>query len=460
MKTLLGVCILVLVLSLGFPSGKADGQTPKRASAPSAKGSGPARSGVAGLTWERNFQDGVASSIRAVLVLRDGSIVVANDGEEKNPEPEKHADGSITVVPGKTHMMVRRLDRNGNQLWVKDLVAPPMRLRGGPNRLYSLAETRDGDLVVAGFYTRESATSGSPGSRFPKYVMEEIGYLARLAPDGKLLWQKDLTTPFPDNGAAFLQETGHEREYGALHAVVALPDGIAAAGLGYQEGFVHSFLCVRLRNDGTVISKSMGDQSQSGEDRLTRALALPDGSFVAAYATPGTKQGEYFRATMVRFDPDGRQVWRQSWPVEGHHVELTSLAVDAKGDYFLAGIAHLPQDQPWDSWLARIAPDGRIVWSQLISEDGWTLQIHALCALRSGDIAAVGVGGLSGSSAGLVMRIAADGNILWKRKNIGSGRNYAVAEAPDGQLIVGGEAHTPKSSGSTAWVFKIAPGGR
>jgi hypothetical protein len=446
MKLTVNACLLMLLACLGGQSGSALAQAPKPKSAPTPKASSVTKGGNSGLIWEKSFADGLTCATRAVVVLRDGSIATAGQGMDKNDE---------------THLMVRRLDRDGNQLWSKELTTPSMRMKSD-NKLYSLAVTTEGDLLAAGFYSREWATSDYPGSRLPKYVMETIGLLARVSPEGKLLWQRDITTPNPD--VEFLKGTGHEREYGLLHAVIALPEGIAAFGQGFEKPAGPSFFCARLRSDGTEISRHFGEYSAQMDESPTRALALPDGSSVAAYTASGTKAGEYMRAAMVRFDAAGRRVWLQSYPVNGYSIDLTGLIVDANGNFFLAGIASEAQSQSKDVWLARIAADGRLDWQKVVKDtEGFMVQIRAIAALKNGDIAAVGMEGtpIRGTSRGMVMRIAADGTLLWKKTIAGFGSARAVTEAPDGNWIVGGEVWPQGMSGNRlAWVFKIAPGGR
>jgi len=325
-----------------------------------------------GCTWEKVVGGPLPDKAYAVAEMADGGFTVAGHSRSRGrtrydaavvrfdragqviwqmifggPETEQlyavvpFADGGVAVAGhkwsygrGKSDVWIVRLDDGGHILWEKTL--------GGPenDRARTMAMTRDGGLVVAGFTRSKGAGDGD-------------AWIIRLSPAGDILWDRTY---------------GRHRNDGAFN-ITALPDGGFAVG-GYSQALAsQDFEAWLLLLDD--------------EGRLEREQRFQRGHFAAATGvTPAADGGLYIaglsektvrdrpEVMILRLDVDGGIVWEKhiggpksdgGWSVAGTTDDgLVVLAASASRG---AGST--------DAWLMRFDQDGTLAWERVYGRQLW-----------------------------------------------------------------------------------------
>jgi hypothetical protein len=246
-----------------------------------------------------------------------------------------------------------RLAPDGKLVWQKTY-------GGSLNEIfYDIQPTADGGFVAAGI--TESNNGDIRGGRGG-----EDAWVARLGPDGGLIWQKSLGGP------------GHEY----FSAIQQTADGgFAAAGRNTSAGGDvannrgHSDMwVVKLSPDGAIEwEKSLGG---SGKDFATSIQQTADGGFVAAglsESSNGDVSGNRGSsdAWFVKLSPDGALEWEK--PLGGSLGELAnSVQQTADGGYVAAGWSFSKNGDVGenrghsDAWVVKLGPDSAFQWGKVM----------------------------------------------------------------------------------------------
>ena len=279
----------------------------------------------------------------------------------------------------------------------------------------AVAEASDG-YVVAGALTEE-------GKHQPA--------LMKLDADGEVLWQQVYS------GAG----------YGALRGVEVLSDGTIVA-TGYTDEAEAGFLFIA---EGTgLLLKTSAD----GEALWQQPLSVPQGAKVRALADGGFAIGttawtesDVENAVIVRTDASGAELWSQSYGGE-NTVQAFDMTLDPAGGFVLAGHTTGYGAENWDCITIAVAEDGTERWMTRFGQPrGFSGRyIHDECyGIQStpdgGFVVAGGTGdeygaysscseayGCSDEWKSYVVRLDADGEVVWQAVYGGNDRGHNAAE--------------------------------
>jgi len=247
------------------------------------------------LLWSKVFGGRNLDYFTAVALTPDGgAIVVGSTNSPSGDFPDTH-DLSVNNTRASDAVMMK-LNPDGTTAWATAFGG------NGNDSLSSVAVNADGSIVAAG------QTSSSNGD-FGCTNKDGCGVVAKVAPDGKLLWQ----------------HTFDGKSTSKFNGVAVAQDGSIVA-IGQQK---FSAWSTRLTPSGGVVWTSRFWVSQSDSSELT-AVAATTGGFVAIGYRPdgsGISSGNDFRVVSIK--ANGGILWNVSVGIQT--AKNGSVAVSADG---------------------------------------------------------------------------------------------------------------------------------
>ncbi len=286
---------------------------------------------------------------------------------------------------------------------------------------------------MAGYYGAKNPLSPiSTGSKV---------WVLRLDANGSVKWQKTYGG-------------------GMAHAVaIAKNDDILVAGWTRSFGAGKDDVFVaRLSPDGQV--KWFKTYGGSGDD-LAYAVALaPNGDIIVAGYTDSFGAGKD-DAWVLCLDGNGNVKWQKTY---GGKKDDGALAVALDGsDIIVAGVtwSFSLGAISWPSaWILKLDSNGNVKWQKTYG-GGRIYETFAVVLVPNRDIIVVG-DTFTGTFDAWVLRLDANGNIKWQKTYGGKKSDdyaYAVAIAPNGDVIVAGRTDSFGAGGRDAWVLRLPPNG-
>ncbi len=240
--------------------------------------------------------------------------------------------------------------------------------------------------------------------------------LARVSADGKLVWAVTPTGGFP-----------------RLVGLGVTPAGGVAVAANQTAAKNWDVSLLTFGSDGQKaldVPVALPNTSD-----LAHAMAVTTtGNFVVAGVSSNKDGSGQF---VVRFDATGKLL--SSGPIEGSTAKLWTAAVGvAGGDVVLGG----------DDRVARINPDGKLVWERVVS----LFDIYALAPIGDGGWMAVG----NAMDNLAVARLAPNGVRLWDKDWGGAmlEHGWGLAILPNGAIGLAGSNRTQGKGYADAWMFR------
>lgn len=497
--------------------------------APTPAGAGADQACPNAVRWVRELVSPADASIRKVALTADGraiaiaelrrTVVVRGDGKEL----------TTTSARSDCEALVLALDERGGVLWVRRIGGPKSRV--SPRAVVVRA---DGTLAIAGEYSgAPSIEGGTAGTSVGLPPLPEGGVTDPTAPfvaifdaDGEPLRAMALADKGPGRSASFVAEAGHDLVVaGAFKGTITLGTGersIPLTSRGEQDIFValldEQGAARWAKRVGSSASDYPSALAADGRGKIylagtffTRAIVkspadqapgvtFGDGPQTAA---PIAGREDAFFAEISR---DGQlgfltTVGGKEGAELGDRDSIVALATTAEGDALVLGDGPLPlrfgattlpfptNDSERSSYLLRVAPGGRLVWSAPLG----AIEARSLAVLPDGDIAvsAHGEGELSYPAAGkrqtllaagelddvILARHGPDGALRWGARFGGDGAEWGEGVAADrtGGLLLAGRfkqdfvveregceslvLHTVAHDNVNSFLIRIAPGG-
>lgn len=193
---------------------------------------------------------------------------------------------------------------------------------------------------------------------------------------------------------------------------------------------------------------------------LALALARPQ-----AAAAPGVEQGmtrdgiDRFGLAMTQTCPDGSTVCTWERTFGGQRAEKAYATAEMPdGGFVVAGHTLSNGRLRYDAVVVRFDRTGRILWQRVFGGRD-TEQLYGVVALEGGGVAVVGHTRSSGAGESdvWVVRLDADGEIVWQRAFGGAANDRArsIAAAPDGGLVVAGFTRSRGAGDGDAWILRL-----
>jgi len=361
-------------------------------------------------TWEEVIGGRLDDEAHAAVEMRDGGFVLAG---------HTRSHGVLN-----RDAWVLRLDGQGKVIWQK--------VFGGPltEKIFGIAAVSDGGVVIVG----KTYSVGDGGSDV---------LVVRFGADGEILWQKTYGGPHNDGARAIL----------ALQEGRLLIVGSQGSEIG-DDAWI-----MALDRDGEMLwNRKHGTVGEDGAVSVARAL---DGGFaIAGYSQrPGLSR---FDTWIIRLTSDGRMLWQRHFP-RGIFSAGTGVTPAPDGGFFISGISQTRSPRTSRSWVIRLAPDGNTVWKILSRWDS-SNEAWGLDSTEDGGVIVVSAAkpeGIGRSSARLV-RLSADGDIVWSRLLGGAtwDRPTAVISTRDGGVLITGYTTGRGSGYQDVWVVRLNSEGK
>ncbi|MDP5170440.1 MAG: caspase family protein [Bacteroidia bacterium] len=360
-------------------------------------------------TFSRVFGGSADEHALALTPTRDGGYAIAGF--------------TYSFGAGRSDVWVMKVNRYGQEEWRKIL--------GGPDYDWAndLVETRDGNLVVAG-YQRDSVTG------------HRNAWVFQLNRHGDLMWSQVYGGEQGDEAKALTQTT----------------DG-GFAVVGYSHSFSKGesdVWLLRLNAVGVEMwQKHYG--TKEAEKGYSIKETRDEGFVIGGFQTADDSN----KADMliVRIDRNGNGVWRQVIRAPGNDV-VESILETATGNILAAGWGYT-HDQGLQGRVVELSPGGRQLRDTYLGGAGKEV-IYDLEAVPQGGYIAVGQSGEEGRADVWLVRLDERGNPLWETRTKGPKEDYGHAVKPtaDGGFLIAGGSESLAQGGSDICLFKTDRMGR
>ena len=247
---------------------------------------------------------------------------------------------------------------------------------------------------------------------------------------------------------------------------------VDAAGNAYVTGFSdggegnYDFATVKYDAQGKQVWVARYDGDAQGADRPVAIAVEADGSVIVAGSSAGKDTGSDF--AMVKYDPDGNQLWASRYDGPGHgNDSLKALAVDPDGNVYVTGESP-GEDGAAESASLKYGPDGDLLWAARTGSAGAVQSLADIACDAEGHVYVTGRARRGARNVDFVtIKYDPAGQVIWTAHRNWSvhddARYLAVDEA--GNVYVAGDivSHTEgpeKIAHQDMGLVKFGPDGR
>ena len=227
---------------------------------------------------------------------------------------------TISKGAGESDIWLVKIDKQGNLLWDKTV-------GGKENEIaFSLVETADKNFVVA------SITEGKGNGAYDAYIF-------KVSPAGQILWEK----------------TFGQKGWDKASQVIATRDGgVAVSGFSKSKRNMPNFWIVKLDSTGrTLWKKNFGGK----QDEANGLVETKNGNLIVVGSTKTSAAG--FDGYVIKLDNKGNLLWQKTFGgKKDDHIKSTVRQTDGK--YLLAGSTQSKGRGGKDAWILLIDSDGNL----------------------------------------------------------------------------------------------------
>jgi len=273
-------------------------------------------------------------------------------------------------------------------------------------------------------------------------------FVAKFDPGGNLVWQRTWG------------DSGHfsRAVEVAADGSVYVGGGTFAFGVGQADA-----LLLKFAPDGTIVwARTWGGPSR--EDVADVAIGADGGIYMVG------ETGSFFwnDAFIVKFAPDGTLLWQRDWGTMGAVTPNSSAAWGVgtahDGSVYITGTSSMADRS---MVVVKFDADGTLLWERLAGPP--FIIGFDVAAAADGSVYVTGYGNFEPQHVDtFVIKLLPTGRaregLTWGGSESGAGKSIAVA--PDGSILVAGDARTPPHVTNrvaprmtTLAGFLIAPGG-
>ncbi len=255
---------------------------------------------------------------------------------------------------------------------------------------------------------------------------------------------------------AVLDGAGQDKLFG----LQPLPGGgavLCGAATGPESPFWYGW-ALAVDGDARPMWSRRFDRSESAW--LYAILPMADGTFRACgqlIPADGTPDD----AWVLSFDASGAVLWQKRF--RGPRLDwFYAIAPAGDGGVVVAGATQSFGGPDYDAWLVRLDADGGVAWERTYGGDGQDAA-YAIVRRPDGGWAVAGQTDSWGEGGGDLWLFAVDddGLFQWGR-TLGTkdwDTAYALAAAPDGRLLTGGQKGSAMAGKGDAWLAEWDDGG-
>jgi len=275
----------------------------------------------------------------------------------------------------------------------------------------------------------------------------------------------DLVKTYPDGKMEWSQTYGGDYEED-LYCVVETSDGgYALAGSARAEGWLETFLLVKVDSAGKEQWTSTGDEWSEYGACASSLVETSEGGYVLV--GDGAWSPISSHAIMAKFDSAGNEMWSKEYGADvwntAHSVVKTS-----DGGYAFAGSAESELSGEPALWLVKVDSSGEETWSKTYGRSGeYDYATRVSCAYSivltaDGGYAAAGYTHVLDDFTGmdfLLVKTDSDGNMEWSRTYGGGAHDVArsLVQTRDGGYAMAGYtgAEEQWEVGGDFWLVSI-----
>ncbi|WP_148206273.1 NHL repeat-containing protein [Thermococcus gammatolerans] len=238
-------------------------------------------------------------------------------------------------------------------------------------------------------------------------------------------------------------------------AVAIAPNGDIIVA-GYTESFGAGYgdvWVLRLDSEGNV--KWQKTYGGSDKDWAAAVAVADNGDVIVAGGTESFGAGKA-DVWVLRLDENGNVKWQKTYGGKGYDV-ARSVAIAENGDIIVVGGTESFGAGKADVWVLRLDENGNVKWQKTYGGSSYDWG-HAVAITDNGDVIVAGSTDSFGTHEDvLVLRLDTNGNVKWQ-KTYGGIRGdiaFAVAIAPNGDIIVTGHTKSFGDWDSDVWVLRL-----
>jgi len=309
----------------------------------------------------------------------------------------------------RTDMCVTRMNTNGEMEW--------RMLIGGKRNDFgkAIARSADGNLLLLG-----ESKSFSKEYDFDLYV-------AKVTPDGKLLWTKTIGG-------------GRDEHAGGI----AGTDDGGAILVGDSESFKNGYkdiYIVKIDKKGKVLSeKAIGGERDEKATAITRTR---DESFVLVGSSETERSGDpdFFA---MKIDQNTKAIWHKSFGGDDED-QLNGVCPTKDGGVVATGSTRSYGSKQTDLSVLKLDKKGKLVWLKLY---GFKYYEYGNAVTMTSDGGYMVAGGTStlgkGDHSPYFLALNAKGSLIWSHVYGDKGRDimHGIARMSDGSLIAVGQSNS------------------
>ncbi len=364
------------------------------------------------------------------------ALVLTPDGGYLVSGYSRSSNQDVSANNGDWDVWLARLDVDGLLLWEQNY--------GGSNNdeATDIQNTPDGGFIFVG-------STRSLDGDVSENEGEEDFWIVKLAADGALEWERSYGG------------TGVER----AEAVRSTVDGgyIVAGFADSQNGDVgdnygnfDAWLIKLSANGDLEWERNFGG---TDADWAFDVTTTQDGGFVFAGSSFSndldvSDNNGFYDYWVAKIDATGTLIWEHNFGGSGEDRSYVVREAD-NGDLIVGGSTYSNNEDVTnnfgssDFWLLRLAADGNLIWQRslggMASEWAWGIDLTmdggiAVCGRSNTGNSSGNVSGNNGGADFWLLQLNADGDLLWERNLGGSSRDvpYAILQTPDEGFVLAG----------------------
>lgn len=345
-------------------------------------------------TFEQTIGGDLADEASGVVAMSDGGFVLASLRDGWTPD-------NPSAVP---NVHLTKFDADGKVTW--DQVIREDRGTWG----CVMAQADDGGFLVAG----NSGIDGDP-------------YIVRTDASGTVQWDKELSSMGFDALPSGIQHLS-----GGSCAIVGLPP--------YAKREVVSG---RISSAGDMVWINRTQMTSNESHRGEGLAETSDGGYLVTGSVGSTYNPGWADMYLVKVDASGETEWTKTIGGEEVYERGASIVASSDGHFLVAGYTS-SQDlaEIEDAYIVKVDAQGDVIWEKTFGGDG---RDAATALVATDDGGCVALGWTESSGAGgqdvYLLKINADGGVVWERTFGGTGDDVgtALAVASDGGFLIAGE---------------------
>ena len=274
------------------------------------------------------------------------------EGYDAGQSISETADGNLLIAGTTTSFSAEgmdayllKVDRDGNELWSKTYGGPLDEMVGAVGQL------PDGSFILGGDIVDPNDPIADPGAAgYGGFAGRSNLYLLKVDGDGNELWSR--TSDSEDNVLAVS---------GTL-----TPDGglLALATITRYPNPDDDIQLLRLDGEGNIVWSRTWEE---GSSTPTALVATSDGNYLiaASYAPLEGKEAAKEDFLFIKVDPQGNEIWRNSFGDPELIDYGAALARTSDGGYVTAGEWTTDRNTgKADVALVKIDENGQLLWQQ------------------------------------------------------------------------------------------------